>query len=57
MNEWTEELQEMLNHVINIICKDLWWRDADFSVEQIEYLQHCNLRMGISVPDSIEQGW
>lgn len=57
MDEWTEELQEMLNYVVNNICKDLWRRDADFSVEQIEYLQHCNIRMGNSVPESIERGW
>lgn len=57
MDKWAEELQEMLNYVVNNICKDLWHRDADFSVEQIEYLQHCNIRMGNTVPDSIERGW
>lgn len=56
-NDWTKELRDMLHYVVNNICKDLWRHGADFSVDQIEYLQHCNIRMGISVPDSVEQGW
>lgn len=56
IHNWANELKERLNHVVNVVCKDVE-RHGDFPVDDIDYLRECNSRLGISTPDTYEEGW
>ncbi|MBU5331730.1 hypothetical protein KQI61_05935 [Anaerocolumna aminovalerica] len=56
-NSYAEKLSTRLNYVINTICKRAWNEGYDFTVDDIDYLKECNSLLGISTPDTYEEGF